>query len=78
VKFVRIGDEYRFCHYMGVHWILLKKNEKAYSAGFISVDLVVGDFELKREISSSLNLGPASDDGKKLSKCLGLKERIIL
>ena len=39
IKFVRVAGEYRFCGSMANHKSLLKKGEKALSAGFIHLTI---------------------------------------
>lgn len=76
VKFVRIGDEYRFCSTYTDHDALVQPNETAKSAGFVSYDTGVNGqktFKLLDRSSMTLKLGPSEEDGPGIREALGFE-----
>lgn len=71
-KFVRVAGEYRLSRLGGelYHSDLVKKGEKAESAGNIWID--VEHVGISRYVSTSLGLGPAPDDNDRIPALLGL------
>lgn len=73
VKYVRVGDEYRFCAAEGNHSNLVTEGETPISAGFIYYNNDSGlNIQLSYERSMTLNyLGPADCDDEAIGKILG-------
>lgn len=69
-KFVRVNDEYRFCHTQEIHCSLLKIGEKAQSAGNIHVFEDHWNFG-SLNYSTSLKIGSDSLDIEKLTDIIG-------
>ncbi len=69
VKYVRVGDTFRFCGFMENHSSLLQDGEVPTSAAAVGIN----ETGIRvRESSMLLKIGPADDDSERLSKLFNL------